>query len=400
MVDDGGQWDPTRLERFGRRLRIAMVGGGLGSFIGEAHRIAFRVDGMWELVAGAFSRNPATSAATGRALLLDPERVYPDYRALIAAEASRPDRPDAVLVATLPDTHEEICSALLEAGFHVIAEKPLTSTVDQAERVVDAVGRTGRRLLLTHCDSGYPMVRQARDMVADGSLGRVTVVDTEFSNGSQTVPGAGGAWRVDATQVGEAGMLLDVGTHALHLVTYVTGVRIDTVSARLHRLDPRHTVFDNAFLDLGLAGGAVGRCWSTFQAAGSVHGLRISVVGELGSVHWVQTDPEVLWWRPANEPAQLLTRAGTGATAGAVEASRFAPGHPDGYGLAFANLYRDFGEALLAEALGEDPTPLLAGVPDQFDGLHTLEVVDAALRSAAAEGRSVTVRDPALRARR
>src|SRR3954447_758129 len=170
------------LERFGRRLRGAMIGGGIGSYIGETHRIALRADGLWDLLGGAFSRDPKVSQATGRSLLLDPTRVYSDYRALIATESGRPDRLDAVIVATRPASHAPIIVDLIEAGFHVIAEKPLTTSSDLAATIGDALTKSGRRLLLTHCYSGYPMVRMARDLVTRGDLGQITMIDTEFAN--------------------------------------------------------------------------------------------------------------------------------------------------------------------------------------------------------------------------
>jgi predicted dehydrogenase len=371
----------TPLERFGRRLRIGMVGGGLGSYIGESHRIALRADGMWELVAGVFSRDPAVSQATGRRLLLDPGRVYRDHRALIDVEPRRPDPVDAVVVAKPPASHAEITIDLLDAGFHVVSEKPLTASAEQAAAVATALARSGRRLLLTHCYSCYPMVRMARDMVRRGDLGRLTVIDTEFASGAYAAGAPAAAWRLGIAEAGSAGMLADLATHAIQLATYVSGQRVSGVAARLHRLVPEHQVYDNAFLDLSFNAGAAGRCWSTYQAAGALHGLRIAVYGDRGSLSWDHERAEVMWWRPAGGPETLLAKAGPMATAGALDASRFTAGHPDGYGLAFANLYRDFAQALLAEALGDDPGPFLSRVPGIDDGVHTLEVVEAAVRS-------------------
>jgi predicted dehydrogenase len=299
-----------------------MVGGGVGSYIGESHRIALRADGMWDLVAGMFSRDSALSQATGRRLLLDPGRVYSDHRTLIYSESQRPDGVDAVIVATLPESHATI------------------------------------------------------------------TIDGAYAGGAPA-----DAWRVRSTATGPAGMLSDLGTHALQLATYVTGQRVTSVAARLDRLVPDHQVFDNAFLDLDFHAGATGRCWSTYQAAGAVHGLRIAVYGDRGSLTWDHEQAEVLWWRPVAGPETLLTKAGPLATAGAVDASRFTAGHPDGYGLVFANLYRDFARALVAEAVGDDPLPHLSKLPGVEDGLHTLDVVEAGVRSHEAGRRPVA--DPA-----
>ncbi|WP_040768708.1 Gfo/Idh/MocA family protein [Tsukamurella sp. 1534] len=380
----------TLLERHGRRLRVAMVGGGIGSFIGETHAIALRADGLWDLVAGSFSRTPETNAATGRAWLVPPDRVYADHRALIAGETGRPDRVDAVVVATRPSSHADIACDLLGAGFHVICEKPLTDSVPAARRVAAAVAASGCRLMLTHCYSGYPMVRQAREMVARGDLGRVTMVESRFAGGMYAASTPEGAWRVDGTEGGVTALIADLGTHALHLAEFVCGAPVTAVRADLARIDPAHVAFDNAYLDLAFEGGAVGRCWSTSQAAGATHGLAITVHGDRGSLSWDHDSAETLWWRSDGEPARLLTKAGPGATPSATAASRFTAGHPDGYALAFANLYRDFAHALLAEALGEDPEPFLADVPDAAAGVRTLAVVNAAV-AAHESGGAVTV---------
>lgn len=379
------------IEQLGRRLRIGMIGGGIGSYIGESHRIALRADGLWDLVAGVFSRNPETSAATGRSLLIDPQRVYADHRVLIESEAQRQDRVDAVIVATLPATHAQISIDLLNAGFHVVSEKPLTATADEASRVAAAVESSGKHLLLTHCYSGYPMVRMAREMVSRGDLGQITIIDTEFPSGAYAGGTPENAWRVLSDDAGSAGMLLDLATHALHLATYVSGQQVGAVNAKLDRIDPAHQVYDSGFLNLEFSDGAVGRCWSTFQAAGAVHGLGIAIYGTRGSLHWDHEHAEVMWWRPVDGPAALLTKAGPLATPAALDASRFTAGHPDGYGLAFANLYRDFAYALIAESVGADPTPHLGKIPNVVDGVHTLEIVEAAVRSHEADQQSVRV---------
>lgn len=380
------------IEQLGRRLRIGMIGGGIGSFIGESHRIALRADGVWDLVAGVFSRDPETSAATGRRLLIDPTRVYADHRALIEAETGRPDRVDAVIVATLPATHAQITIDLLDAGFHVVSEKPLTATAEEANKVAAAVDRSGRRLLLTHCYSGYPMVRMARDMVSRGDLGRITIIDTQFTSGAYAGATPENAWRVCSDEAGSAGVLADLATHAVHLATYISGQQVEAVSAKLDRIDPAHQVYDSGFLDLQFDAGATGRCWSTFQAAGAVHGLRIAIYGTRGALSWDHEQAEVMWWRPVDGPAVLLTKAGPSATPNALDASRFAAGHPDGYGLAFANLYRDFAYALIADAVGEDPDPYLSRIPNVVDGVHTVEVIEAAVRSHEADQRLVRLR--------
>lgn len=382
----------TLLERFGRRLRVGMIGGGIGSYIGETHGIALRADGLWDLVAGSFSRNADTNSATGRALLIAPDRVYVDHRALIAGEAARADRVDAVIVATRPSSHADITCDLLAAGFHVISEKPLTGSLADARRVATAVAESGRRLMLTHCYSGYPMIRQARQMITRGDLGRITLIEARFASGMYAAETPPGSWRVEADEAGVGGLIADIGTHAMHLAEFVSGRRITAVAADLARVEPAHGAFDNAYLNLTFGADVRGRCWSTSQASGATHGLAVTVYGDRGSLSWDHEQAEVLWWRTADAPDRMLTKAGPGATSAALAASRFSAGHPDGYALAFANLYRDFAHALLADALGEDPNSILADLPDVSDGVHTLAAVEAAVTSNET-GREVAVAD-------
>jgi predicted dehydrogenase len=225
------------------------------------------------------------------------------------------------------------------------------------------------------------MIRMAREMVRRGNLGRLTMIDTQFASGAYGGVTPADAWRVRSEEAGTAGMLSDLATHAIQLATYVSDQRVSKVAAHLDRLDPDHQVHDTAYLNLSFDAGAVGRCWSTYQAAGALHGLRIAVYGERGSLSWDHEHAEVMWWRPVEGAETILTKAGPLATPDALEASRFTAGHPDGYGLAFANLYRDFAWALLAEATGDDPQLDLSRLPGIDDGIHTMDVVAAAVRS-------------------
>jgi predicted dehydrogenase len=362
-----------------------MVGGGADSVIGETHRIALRVDGLYELVAGAMSIDPAIALSSARAELLDPERTYTDFREMADQEVQRNDGIDVVVIATPPASHLEIASEFLRRGVHVICEKPMTRTVEQAQRLVDEVDASGRRFLLTHCYTGYPMVRQAREMVRLGALGNVRLVEAEFAGGDPGVAREPADpserhWRFRASSMGPAAILGEVGSHAHNLAEYVTGTRAVRVSARLDTIADRREVHDNAYLTVEYEGGGIGRLWSSYVAVGSEHGLSFRIFGDDASVAWSQECPEVLWHRKLGGPAIALTRASDGLAATSLRSTRFRPGHPEGYALAFANLYRDFA-AVIAGA-GERAELL----PGASDGLATLRLLDAAERSHSRSG--------------
>lgn len=373
------------IERFGRRLRIAMIGGGIGSFIGETHRIALRADGMWELVAGVFSRHQDVNEATGRMLLLNQDRVYKDYLELIAKETNRPDPVDAVILATPPSDHLGIASALLSHGFHVVCEKPISVSSDEAKRIDDAAQSANRRFLLTNCYSAYPMVRLARDMIRNGDLGRISMVHVEFASGAfvhEPEDRADRPWRLSPDEMGGLGALADLGTHVFQMGEFVSGQSITKVAAHLSKMAPGREVYDNAFVDANFDRGAVGRFWVSYQAIGNVHGLRFNVFGDRGSLQWDHESAELMWLRRKDQPAQQLTKAGPLSTSMAMEASRFSAGHPDGYGLAFATLYRDLAKILMLECLGEDSAAIWKDLPGAKAGLNSMRIIEAVLQSA------------------
>ena len=375
-------------DMMGRRLRLGMVGGGFDSVIGETHRIAFGADGLFELVAGAFSIDPAVAAETGRGLLIDDSRVYADFRDMARREHSRPDGIDAVLVATPPQLHAEVTLAFLKAGIDVICEKPLTRTLADAEALRTAVQASGQIFVLTHCYAAFPMVRHARDLVRAGALGRLRMVEAEFAGGAPGVnlePDDPGArhWRFRASSMGRDAILGEVGTHAYHLMRYVSGLEPQRLSARLQTFARGREVFDNAYLDFDYPSGAVGRLWTSYVATGTQHGLSLRVYGEDASLEWREEDAEFLRLRPLREPERVL-RAGQDETSDLVARSaRFRPGHPEGYGLAFANLYVDAAMAIAARRSGGSPRPWLDHLPGIDDGVEGLRMIDAAARSAA-----------------
>jgi predicted dehydrogenase len=377
----------SALERFGRRLRVGMVGGGSDSVIGETHRIALRVDGLFELVAGALSIDPEVALASARAELLDSDRSYTDYRQMAEAEAGRDDGIDVVVIATPPDTHLPIAAAFLDCGIHVICEKPMTGTVEDAERLVDHVESTDRRFLLTHCYTAYPLIRQAREMVRGGALGPVRLVEAEYAGGDPAVarePGdpAQRHWRFIRRTMGPAAILGEVGSHVHNLVEYITGGRAERVAARLDTIAAGREVFDNAYLTVEFDDGAIGRLWSSYVAVGQEHGLSFRIFGDDGSLAWRQEDPEVLWHRPLGGRTVALMRGMDGLAPTSLASTRFRPGHPEGYALAFANLYREFAHALM-DCRGTSGAELL---PTARDGLATLRLLAAATRSHACHG--------------
>ncbi len=371
------------LRSLGRRLRLGMVGGGFDSVIGETHRLAFRVDGLFELVAGAFSIRPDVAAETARTLLIANDRSYATYHEMAEREAGRHDRIDAVLVAAPPHVHCDAAIAFLERGFDVICEKPLTDTLEAALRLKGAVESSGRVFVLTHCYSGFPMPRLARDLVAQGKLGRLRLIEAEFASGAPGVARepadpADRHWRFRADIAGEAAILGEVGSHAYHLTRYVTGRTPQRLSARMQTLADRREVFDNAYLVFDYGDGAVGRLWTSYVATGTQHGLSLRLYGDEAALEWREEDAEYLRSRPLLGP-EMMHRAGQDDAPEFVRRSaRFRPGHPEGYILAFANLYVETACAIAASRHGVSPARWLDNLPGIEDGVAGMRMIRAA----------------------
>lgn len=339
-----------------------------------------------EVAAGAMSVDPDIGRASARALLLSDERTYVTWGEMVEAEAGRADRIDAVCVLTPPETHAEIAAAFLQAGIDVICEKPMTSNLEEARVLAKAVAASGRSFLVTHCYTGYPMVRETRALVRAGVIGAVRLVEGEFASGEPGVlfepaDPAQRHWRFRVGSMGKASVLAEVGTHIHNLVEYVIGQRVEAVSARLSTVAERREVYDNAYLNVRFDGGATGRLWSSFVAAGQDHGLRFRVFGETGSLQWDQEAPEHLWLHIAGKPGRRISRGYDCTSESAQRASRIRPGHPEGYLAAFGNLYYDFARVLLAERLGEPAATYLNDLPGIDDGVQTLALLEAATRS-------------------
>lgn len=377
------------LEMLGRRLRLAVIGGGPGSFIGAMHRTAARLDDRYELVAGALSSDPARSAAAAEALGIG--RPYPSALQLLEEEARLSDGADVVAIMTPNDSHYEYAMAALDHGFDVIADKPITNTLAEAREVLAKVEDSGLVFCLTHNYTGYPMVRQARAMVADGTIGEVRLVQVEYVQGGKAAaddpaPGDDLPWRYDPVRGGPSLVMGDIGTHAHNLVRFITGREIDSVAAEVGHIVPGRLVDDYGGALLRLDNGARGIFWVTQAAAGVENCLRIRVCGSAGTLEWEQERPTALLFKPLDGPVELRTPNGPGTLPLAARASRIVAGHPEGFHEGFANLYSDAAEAIAARRAGRDPDPLALHFPTARDGVLGVKFVEAAMASSAAGG--------------
>ena len=376
----------------GRRLRLAVIGGGPGSFIGATHRQAARLDDRFDLVAACLSSQPDKALSAGASLGLPADRSYPSARALFEAEAARADGAEVVAIMTPNDSHFSCAMGALAQGFDVICDKPMTNTLAEADQLRQRVIETGRVFCLTHNYSGYPLVRQARAMVAQGELGEVRLVQVEYVQGGRAKPGPGRtAWKTDPARGGDSLVMGDIGTHAHQLLRFVSGLVVDQAAADAGSIVPGSQAHDYAGALLRLSGGARGSFWVTQAAAGMENALRIRVSGSLGTLEWAQEHPQVLHFRPLDAPAQIRTPRGPGTLPLAARASRVAAGHPEGFPEAFANLYADAAEAIAARRTGQTPDPLALHFPNAHDGWMGLRFVDAVIRSNASNGAWTTV---------
>ncbi len=371
----------------GRRLRLAVIGGGPDSFIGAMHRQAARLDDRYELVAAALSSDPEKSIAGGRAIGLPPQCCHASGIELLAAQAALPEGAEVVAIMTPNDSHFSLSMQALRLGFDVICDKPMTNTLAEAEQLQQQVQATGRVFCLTHNYTGYPLVRQARAMVADGELGQVRMVQVEYVQGGRARPGPGRrAWKEDPARGGPSLVMGDIGTHAHNLLRFFTGLEVEQVAADIGSIVPGRAAHDFAGAMLRLTQGARGIFWVTQAAAGVENGLRIRVSGALGSLEWHQEQPQALSFKPLDAPAQIRTPNGPGTLPLAARASRIVAGHPEGFHEGFANLYSDAAEAIAARRAGHSADPLVLHFPNAFDGLQGMRFVDSVIRSSANNG--------------
>lgn len=372
------------------RIRLGMVGGGQGAFIGAVHRIAARLDDQFELVAGCFASTSEKSHASGAELGLPATRVYADFESMAKRESRLRDGIEAVAIVTPNHMHWPVAKAFLKRGFHVICDKPLTATLADAKKLAALAANSPAVFVLTHNYSGHPMVRQAREMVAAGALGPIRVVQAEYAQGWLADPleatGQKQAdWRTDPARSGAGGAIGDIGTHAFHLAGYVTGLEAEALCADLTAFVPSRRLDDDARVLLRYAGGARGMLWASQVAVGCENGLRLRVFGEKGGLEWAQESPDALFFTPKGEPTRRITRGGAGAGPAASRVTRTAFGHPEGYLEAFATIYAEAARLIRARQGGTPPDPA-AHAPTAADGLAGVAFVDACARSSAKGG--------------
>jgi predicted dehydrogenase len=372
------------------RIRLGMVGGGQGAFIGAVHRIAARMDDNYELVAGALSSDPKRAKASGRELGLAEDRNYGSYEEMARAEARRADGIEAVAIVTPNNSHFPIAKAFLTQGIHVICDKPLTTTLSDARKLAALVAKTGKVFVLTHNYSGYPMVRQAREMVANGELGEIRVVQVEYPQDWLTEPlertGQKQAdWRTDPARSGAGGAVGDIGTHAYQLACFVSGLELEALAAELTTFVKGRKLDDNVQVMLRFKGGARGMLWASQVAVGNENALRLRVYGTKGGIEWAQEDPNYLWFAPFGQPKRLITRGGAGATPVAARVTRVPSGHPEGYLEGFANIYAEAARAIRAARTGARADKAVT-FPGIDDGVKGMAFIEACVKSSARNG--------------
>jgi predicted dehydrogenase len=372
------------------RLRLGMVGGGRDAFIGAVHRIAARIDDQYELVAGAFSSNPEKALASAQDLGVP--RAYTSFAEMAAKEARRKDGIDAVAIVTPNHMHAPVAMQFLKRGIHVICDKPLTATLAEAKKLAKAAEASGLVFALTHNYTGYPMIRQAKAMIAAGDLGDLRLVNVEYVQDwlTQEVDNKQADWRTDPARSGAGGSTGDIGTHAFNLANFVTGLTLDTLAADLTAFVPGRRVDDNGHVLMRYQGGAKGMLWCSQVAPGNENGLRLRVYGTKGGLEWAQEDPNYLWFTPFGQPKRLITRGGAGSGPDAARVSRVPPGHPEGYLEGFANIYTEAARAIRAAKTGT-AVPEGTTFPGLKEGLEGVAFVDACVRSSARNGAWVSL---------
>ncbi len=371
-----------------RKLRMGMIGGGRNAFIGAVHRIAANMDGLIELVCGAFSSNPENARQSGKDLFLPDNRVYSSYEEMIEKESKLPDtqRMDFVVIVTPNHAHFAPAMLALEKGFHVVIEKPMTFSLSEAIRLKKKVQETGLILCLTHTYAGYPMVKQARQMVKEGTFGKIRKIYVEYPQGwlsrlSEKDGSKQAEWRTDPTRSGKAGAMGDIGTHAAHLAEYVSGLQIKQLCADLSIMVEGRALDDDGNVLLRFDNGATGTLVASQVAAGEENALKIRVYGEKGGLEWAQQEPNTLLVKWLDQPTQIY-RAGQGYLSSFAKHNTRTPGgHPEGYLEAFGNLYRNFALTLSARLEGRQPSPEELDFPSIEEGVRGMAFIDNVIRS-------------------
>jgi len=368
------------------KIRLGIVGGGIGAFVGSIHRIAARLDDRYELLAGALSSEPKRAADSAAELGIDPRRSYASFEEMAKKEGKLKHGIEAVAIVTPNHLHCAVAKAFLEAGIHVICDKPLSSSLEDAEQIEKIVEGSGLIFAITYNYSGYPMVRQAREMVAAGKLGNIRIIQVEYAQDwlATNIEAEGqkqAAWRTDPARAGTGGSIGDIGTHAFHLAEFISGLEAKSLLADLDTFVAGRSLDDNANILLHYSNGAKGMLWSSQVASGQENALRIRLFGDKGGLEWAQEDPNYLQYRPLRETRQILTRGGPAVGETAARATRIPAGHPEGFLEGFANLYRDIADMIEASRTGKSLTTL---VPDVTDGVKGVRFVEKAVSSNAA----------------
>ena len=366
-----------------RKLRMGMVGGGTDAFIGAIHRLAALMDNQIELVCGCFSVDPKISQESGRAYFLPEDRVYNTYQEMFENESRLPEgeRMDFVSIVTPNFVHFDPAMMALNNGFHVVLDKPITFTLDEAIKLRDKTNETGLTFALTHTYSGYPAVKEAKKLVADGAFGKIRKIFVEYPQGwlSSKLEDTGNpqaSWRTDPKRSGKAGCMGDIGTHAHHLAEYITGLKVTEICADLNVFVPNRLLDDDGAAFMRFDNGAHGVLMATQIAAGEENAIRIRVYGDKGGLDWEQMEPNTLRLKWTDKPMQVLRTGTSMSTSIAAHNTRTPGGHPEGYLEAFANIYRNFALTVRAKANGEEPTPEMLDFPGVEDGIRGMQFID------------------------
>ncbi|MEY1554312.1 Gfo/Idh/MocA family protein [Yoonia sp. R2331] len=376
-----------------KKLNWGMIGGGKGSQIGPAHRLGAQADGNFVLAAGALDHDPDAGRAYAQELGVAPDRAYGNWQDMLAGEKDRDDRVDLVTVATPNSTHFEITKAFLQAGFNVLCEKPMTMTVEEGEEIVKIAAASGKTCAVNYCYSAYPMVREMRQMVRTGQIGKVRLVVTSFSHGhhgdATDADNPRVRWRYDPAMAGVSGQFADCGIHALHMASFVVGDQVETLSADFASTIPSRVLEDDAMVNFRMSGGTVGRLWTSSVAIGRQHGFDIQVFGETGGMRWASEQPNQVYYTPVGGRTQIMEKGEGSLSDEAARLSRVAIAHPEGFPLAVANIYVDLAATIRGEARD--------GLPTAEDGLRSMAAVHQAVMSAKQQGAWVDARPPMFR---
>lgn len=379
-----------------RRIRFGMVGGGEGAFIGGVHRFAARLDDQYELVAGALASSPEKALRSGAALGLAADRTYSDFATMASAEAARADGIEAVAIVTPNHMHASVAEAFLKAGIHVICDKPLAVSSKDARKLHAMSQKQNLLFAVTYNYTGYPMVRQMRQMVRDGQLGDIRVVQVEYPQDwlTDAIEASGqkqAGWRTDPAKAGLGGCIGDIGTHAYQLADYVTGIAVTEVLAELTAFVPGRRLDDNAHVMLRFANGARGTLWSSQVAPGNENNLRLRIYGSKGGLEWRQELPNQLYWSPFGQATQVIARGTSAAGADASRVTRIPSGHPEGYLEAFATIYSEIGHAIRSRRAKGPTLDQAVQFPTVIDGVKGVIFVESVVSSSAKGGKWVKV---------